>query len=74
VVITGIDKPEILQQALTAAKTFKPMTEAEVKQLLARTEVAASEGKYELFKTSSHFDGTAQNPKWLGEDLTGKAS
>jgi uncharacterized protein len=73
VVITGIDKPEILDQALTAARTFKPMTEAEVKQLLARTEVAASEGRYELFKTSSHFDGTAANPKWLGQDLTGQA-
>jgi uncharacterized protein len=37
-----------------------------VKALLDRTEVAASEGKFELFKTTSHFDGTAQNPKWLG--------
>lgn len=73
VVITGIDTMEILNQTLTAAKTFKPMTEAQVKDLLARTQVAASEGKYELFKTSSHFDGTAANPKWLGQDLTGQA-
>lgn len=74
VLITGIDKQEILQQALTAVKTFKPMTEAQVTALLAKTEVAASEGKYELFKTSTHFDGTAANPKWLGKDLTGQAS
>ena len=74
VLITGIDDPAILQQALQAVRTFKPMTEAQVNELLARTQVAASEGKYELFKTSSHFDGTAQNPKWLGQDLTGKAS
>jgi aryl-alcohol dehydrogenase-like predicted oxidoreductase len=66
VVITGIDSMTILEQALEAARTFKPMTEAEVKSLLNRTQVAASEGKYELFKTTSHFDGTAANPKWLG--------
>ncbi len=66
VVITGIDSTTILEQALEAARTFKPMTEAEVKSLLDRTQVAASEGKYELFKTTSHFDGTAANPSGLG--------
>ena len=73
VLITGIDNTKVLDQALEAARTFKPMTEAAVKELLDRTQVAASEGKYELFKTSSHFDGTAKNPKWLGEELTGTA-
>lgn len=73
VLITGIDSTKILDQAVEAARTFKPMTEAAVKELLDRTQVAASEGKYELFKTSSHFDGTAKNPKWLGEELTGTA-
>jgi aryl-alcohol dehydrogenase-like predicted oxidoreductase len=66
VVITGIDNTQTLDQALEAARTFKPMDEAQVKALLARTAVAASEGKYELFKTTNHYDGTAQNPKWLG--------
>jgi predicted aldo/keto reductase-like oxidoreductase len=66
VVITGIDSTTILDQTLEAARTFKPMTEAAVKSLLDRTQVAASEGKFELFKTTSHFDGTAANPKWLG--------
>ncbi len=74
VLITGIDGQPILQQALSVAKNFKPMDQAEMKELLAKTEVAASEGKYELFKTSTHFDGTAQNPKWLGEELKGTAS
>ena len=23
-------------------------------------------GKFELFKTSSHYDGTIKNPAWLG--------
>ncbi|MBB6144028.1 aryl-alcohol dehydrogenase-like predicted oxidoreductase [Silvibacterium bohemicum] len=66
VVITGIDSPQILEQAVTAAKTFRPMSQEQVASLLGRTREAAADGRYELFKTSSHFDGTAQNPKWLG--------
>jgi aryl-alcohol dehydrogenase-like predicted oxidoreductase len=66
VVITGIDSPKILDQALMAAKTFKPLSETQLTALLAKTKDAASEGRYELFKTSNHFDGTAANPKWLG--------
>ena len=66
VVITGIDSMQILDQAMEAARTFKPLDEAQVKALLDRTATAASEDKFELFKTTSHFDGTAQNPKWLG--------
>ena len=42
------------------------MSEAEVASLLARTATAAAQGKYELFKTTNHFDGTAHNPQWLG--------
>ena len=57
---------KILDQALEAVRTFQPMTEEQVKTLLARTAKAASDGKYELFKTSSQFDGTAHNPSWLG--------
>src|SRR5580698_7227402 len=66
VVITGIDSPAILEQALTAASTFKPLSDNQMATLLSRTQQAASEGKFELFKTTNHFDGTAQNPKWLG--------
>jgi len=66
VVITGIDKLEILDQAFEAARTFEPMTEAEMAQLLSRTKQAASQGRYELFKTTSVFDSTAQHPEWLG--------
>jgi uncharacterized protein len=66
VLITGINNTQLLDQALEAARTFKPMTTAEVKALLDRTAVAAAEGNFEPFKTTSHFDGTAHNPKWLG--------
>ncbi len=66
VVITGIDSMPILEQALAAARTFKPMTKGQQSALLAKTKVAAATGKYELFKTSEQYDGTAQHPEWLG--------
>ena len=66
VVITGIDNTQTLDQAFEAARTFKPLDQAQINSLLARTATAASEGKFELFKTTNHFDGTAANPKWLG--------
>lgn len=66
VVITGIDSMPVLDQALEAVRTFHPMTQAQVNALLARTRDAAMSGNYELFKTTSHFDGTAKNPAWLG--------
>jgi hypothetical protein len=74
VLIAGIDKPEILEQALGAVHTYKPLSDADAKRILAKTREAASEGKYELFKISTHFDGTAHNPDWLGEELLGLAS
>jgi len=66
VVITGIDSMKILDQAFQAVSTFKPLSHAEVTKLLSRTRKVASHGEYELFKTTSHFDATAQNPRWLG--------
>jgi predicted aldo/keto reductase-like oxidoreductase len=66
VVITGMDTMEILNQALEAARTFKPMGQQEVASLERRTAQAASAGKFELFKTDTRFDATAHNPQWLG--------
>jgi aryl-alcohol dehydrogenase-like predicted oxidoreductase len=57
VVITGCESMENLEQALTAARTFKPMTDE-----------PAARGEYELFKTTSIYDGTASHPEWLGEE------
>lgn len=65
-VITGIERMEILEQALEAVRTFQPMTQAQVQALLDRTAPAAAKGQYELYKTSQQFDGTAKNPEWLG--------
>ena len=66
VVITGIDRPEILDQALQAIRTYRRLDESQVAALLARTRVAATKGHFELYKTSTHFDGTIKNPEWLG--------
>ena len=68
VVITGVDSLERLEQAFTAARTFRPMSSAQVQALLEKTAQAASRGEFELFKTTSIFDGTAQHPQWLGEE------
>lgn len=68
VAICGIDSMEILEQAIEAARTFKPFTEAQLASLLAKTAQAAARGKFEPFKTSSVYDGTAQNLEWLGEE------
>jgi len=66
VVITGMDKMSLLEQAIRAATTFKSMTKEEVAALLKKTEQYAMEGKFEKFKTDTRFDGTAQHPEWLG--------
>jgi aryl-alcohol dehydrogenase-like predicted oxidoreductase len=66
-VITGIDSLKMLEQALDAARTFTPMTLAARRALVARTQAAAATGRYEKFKTTSHFDGTAAHPEWLGK-------
>jgi predicted aldo/keto reductase-like oxidoreductase len=66
VVITGIESMKILDQALEAVRTFKPMTASHITALLKRTAVAAADGRYEPFKTTEKFDGTARNPHWLG--------
>jgi tyrosyl-tRNA synthetase len=68
VVITGCDSMEILEQALETVRTFRPMSAAEVKKLLAKTKAASAHGEFELFKTTSIFDSTATHPDWLGEE------
>jgi predicted aldo/keto reductase-like oxidoreductase len=66
VCITGCDSMEILQQAFSVARDFKPLTQDQVAAILAKTETAAANGQYELYKTSTHFDSTTHNPKFLG--------
>jgi hypothetical protein len=64
-VINGCERIEILDQAIEAARTFKPMSSMAVAALLAKTRDAALSGQFEPFKTTTQFDSTAQNPQWM---------
>jgi predicted aldo/keto reductase-like oxidoreductase len=66
VVITGCDSMDRLEQAFNAMRTFKPMSEAEVTALAAKTQQAAMTGRFERFKTSDAFDGTSHDPASMG--------
>ena len=55
--VCGIASRENLQQDLAVGRNFKPMTAAEIQQLLAETREAGSQGKFEPFKTEKRFDG-----------------
>jgi predicted aldo/keto reductase-like oxidoreductase len=66
VVITGCDSVPVLEQALKAAYSFRPLSGEEQSNLLAKTARAGASGKYELYKTSDHFDATDRNRQWLG--------
>jgi predicted aldo/keto reductase-like oxidoreductase len=68
VLITGINSSMLLNQAFAAVKSFQPMDEAQVEALIAKSQDAANAGKYELFKTTTHFDSTIRHPDWLGAD------
>jgi hypothetical protein len=66
VVITGCDSLPILEQALEAARTFRPLGKEELAAILAKTAPLAARGEFEPFKMTTDFDGTAHNPQWLG--------
>jgi predicted aldo/keto reductase-like oxidoreductase len=66
VVITGCDSLPVLEQALHAARSFRPLGAAAAAALLDRTAHAGRDGGYELYKTTHHFDSTYQHPEWLG--------
>jgi predicted aldo/keto reductase-like oxidoreductase len=66
VVIVGCDTFPYLEQALAAARSFRPLTDEQRETLLAKTAEAGKNGKLEPFKTTSEFDATSRNPHWLG--------
>jgi hypothetical protein len=65
VVVAGCDSLPILRQAIDAARSYQPMGPDQQHALLARSAAAAQGGKTELYKTSTHFDGTVQHPEFL---------
>ena len=46
------------------------MKKAQVAELLSRSRPYALQGKFELFKTTAHFDTTAKHPDYLGPDTS----
>ncbi len=55
--ISGIDSLEVLEQNLTIATNFQPFTAAEMKDLRERCRQFAADGRYELFKMTTKYDG-----------------
>jgi len=66
VVIHGMDWMEYLEHGLNVVKNFRRLTTGQVEALGAKAKSAAFAGRYELYKTTNHFDATAQHPDWLG--------
>jgi aryl-alcohol dehydrogenase-like predicted oxidoreductase len=66
VMIVGCDTLPYLEEALAAAKSFRPFTAEQRDALLAKTSAAGKSGKFEPFKTTAEFDATSRNPHWLG--------
>lgn len=55
--VSGIDSLKVLRQNLSIAGDFLPMQDDEMEHLRKRCAAEAADGRFELFKTSKHFDG-----------------
>jgi uncharacterized protein len=57
VTISGIDGMGVLEQNLAVARGFRPMSEEERQALRDRVRPLAADGHFELYKTTTFFDG-----------------
>jgi predicted aldo/keto reductase-like oxidoreductase len=55
--ISGMDSLVVLEQNLDVARGFKPFGEQEMAALRERVRSLAADGRYELFKTTTKYDG-----------------
>jgi hypothetical protein len=55
--ISGIDSLGVLEQNLQVARGFKPMTAEAMQSLRESARPFAADGRCELFKTSTKYDG-----------------
>ena len=55
--VVGIDSMKVLEQDLRIARAFKPLTEDELKKLVAKVKDVAGDGRHERFKSTQLFDG-----------------
>jgi len=56
VVLSGMDSLEVARQNIATAKSFRPLSDEERKDLLAKAETWAGDGRYERFKSTQDFD------------------
>ena len=56
VTVSGIDRIDVLRQNLAIARGFEPMSADEMEALRARVAGPAADGRFELYKTTKHFD------------------
>ncbi|MCU1310954.1 MAG: Aldo/keto reductase [Candidatus Angelobacter sp.] len=57
VTISGMESVVVLEQNLGVARSFSPMTQAEMQALRDVSRMYAADGRYELFKTTKKYDG-----------------
>ena len=55
--VVGVDSMAILEQDLAIARNFEPISAAERERILAKSSPAATDGRFEPFKTSHDFEG-----------------
>ena len=56
-VVSGIDSMRVLRQNLAVARGFRPMTARQMAALRRRVADEASDGRYELYKTTAQHEG-----------------
>ncbi len=66
VTITGCQSMANLEQALGVAKNFEPLSVQQKLAILEKTAPVSEAGKFEDYKSSHIYDGTYNNPQWLG--------
>jgi len=57
VTISGMQSLGVLKQNLEIARGFQPLSAAEMERLRERCRKDASDGRWELFKTTKKYDG-----------------
>jgi uncharacterized protein len=55
--ISGMDSIEVLEQNLRVARGFTALSAQDMQELRERTRMFAADGRYELFKTTTKYDG-----------------
>ncbi len=55
-VVSGVDGRDVLRQNLAVARGFTPLSPPEMAELRTRVAPSAADGRFELYKTTVHFD------------------